>query len=352
MSEIYCKAPWTAVTYMPGGKFTPCCSWGGDHFDSPEQVRDVVGGAFLRGEIPQECMNSCPPEREGWRKMFQDYPTDLTSLQVHFLDFRNNNLCNLKCRSCGPGFSTSWASELGQQVIHLHEEVELGDIDLSHCQQVYFAGGEPLLNPQHYQLLEKLIAARVQPRVLYSTNMTVLGYKNKHVKNYWPKFNHVSVNASIDAVGEIAEIVRSGTKWSQIEENIAWCKSQSYVQLSYAPVISAINIWWIDQLFDYLSQQQVTEHAFQPVLANPDGAEGLGLIPWEFRDSLIAKLETAPHQHVNIDRAIDVLRTVDNTQAWWKFTARQLMMDHTRGEGWFQHLPVQQQVYRKIFKYG
>jgi hypothetical protein len=87
-------------------------------------------------------------------------------------------------------------------------------------------------------------------------------------------------------------------------------------------------------------------------LANPDGAEGLGLIPWEFRDSLIAKLETAPHRHVNIDRAIDVLRTVDNTQAWWKFTARQLMMDHTRGEGWFQHLPVQQQVYRKIFKYG
>jgi hypothetical protein len=86
MSDIYCKAPWTSTTYMPGGKFTPCCSWGGNHFDSPEQVRDVVGGAFLRGEIPKECMNSCPPDKPGWRQMFQHYPTDLTSLQVHFLE--------------------------------------------------------------------------------------------------------------------------------------------------------------------------------------------------------------------------------------------------------------------------
>jgi len=350
MSEIYCKAPWTSVTYMPGGKFTPCCSWGGDHFDSPEQVRDVVGGAFLRGEIPQECMNSCPPDREGWRKMFRDYPTDLTNLQVHFLDFRNNNLCNLKCRSCGPGFSTSWASELGQSVIHLHEEAALHYVDLTRCQQVYFAGGEPLLNPQHYQVLEQLIATNARPHLMYSTNMTVLGYKSLHVKDYWPHFDIVNVNASIDAVGSIAETVRSGTKWSAIEQNLAWCREQSNVKLRYAPVLSAINIWWIDQLFDYL--KDVTADEFQPVVANPDGAEGLGLIPHEYRPSLIAKLETAPHRHVNIDRAIEVLRTVDATSQWWKFVARQLMMDQVRGERWFQDLPVQQQVYRKIFKHG
>lgn len=349
MSDIYCKAPWTSTTYMPGGKFTPCCSWGGNHFDSPEQVRDVVGGAFLRGEIPKECMGACPPDKPGWRQMFQHYPTDLVNLQVHFLDFRNNNLCNLKCRSCGPGFSTSWASELGHPVIHLHEETELGDIDLTHVQQIYFAGGEPLLNPQHYQLLEKLIAAQLQPRIMYSTNMTVLGYKNKHVKDYWSKFKQINVNASLDAVGDVLETVRSGSEWSQVEENINWCKSQSYIKLSYSPVISAINIWWIDQLFDYFSQQQIKMEQFQPVLANPDGAEGLALIPWEFRDALISKLEKAPYQNENVSRAIDVLRTQDATAGWWKFMAQQLMMDHVRGEFWFDRLPVQQQVYRKIF---
>ena len=97
MNKIYCKAPWTSVSYMPGGKYSPCCAWGGTTFNSREEMTETVGGAFLRGEVPKECANSCPPDADGWRGMYKNYDTDCKTHKINFLDFRNNNLCNLKC---------------------------------------------------------------------------------------------------------------------------------------------------------------------------------------------------------------------------------------------------------------
>ena len=117
--NIYCKAPWTSISYRPGGKFAPCCQWNDKYFDSPEQVIQQVGGAFLNDNIPAGCQSACgidiPIDTPGrhYRKNFDRYQTDFKSSTVQFLDFRNNNLCNLKCRSCGPKFSTSWSAEIG-----------------------------------------------------------------------------------------------------------------------------------------------------------------------------------------------------------------------------------------------
>ena len=156
--KIYCKAPWVSISYMPNAKYAPCCAWHGDTFDSIEEMTDKVGSAFLRGEVPNQCQNSCPADRPGWREEFESFDTDLKSHQIQFLDFRNSNLCNMKCRSCTPLFSTAWASEAKQEQIVLHESTPIKSIDLTRCKKVYFAGGEPLLNPQHYEVLEKIIA--------------------------------------------------------------------------------------------------------------------------------------------------------------------------------------------------
>ena len=58
MTRPYCKAPWVSVSYMPGGKFAPCCQWNGKFFDSVEEMTSTVGGKFLAGEVPAECQSA------------------------------------------------------------------------------------------------------------------------------------------------------------------------------------------------------------------------------------------------------------------------------------------------------
>ena len=351
MSEVYCKAPWTSVSYMPGGKYAPCCGWGGDTFNSQEEMTEIVGGAFLRGEVPEQCNNACKPDQAGWRANFEQFDTDYKTHQIQFLDFRNNNLCNLKCRSCGPGFSTSWASEAGVIDISLYNPTSVADIDLSCCKTVYFAGGEPLLNPQHYEVLEKLIAQGADPALMYSTNMTVLGAKTKTVKDLWPAFSTVNLHASIDAVGKYAEIVRSGSNWETIEQNLEWMRTQSNVNIRIATVISAINIWWLPELLEYFSWMQPGQ--FEPVLANIGSTIGISVIPMEYRMPLITVLEDSKFRdHINVSAAIEALRTQDHSNQWYKFLTQQLIQDNYRKESWFDNLPIKHDVYRKALHVG
>ena len=347
MSEIYCKAPWVGVTYMPNGEFTPCCAWGGPTFTSRQEMTDKVGGAFLRGEVPTACNNPCKPGQPGWRDEFKNFPTDYKTHQIHFLDFRNNNLCNLKCRSCGPGLSTSWASEMGTVNINLHRAESIADMDLSHCKKIYFAGGEPLLNSQHYEILQRLIDIGIDPVLMYSTNMTVLGAKNKSVKNLWPHFSRINVHASIDAVGIHAEFVRSGSSWKTIESNLSWMRTQSNVNIKIGPVISAINIWWFDKLLDYFAWVDVRD--FEPVLANIGSALGITVIPKIYRGPLIDLLSSSKYAgHGNMATAISALQTLDHSDQWYKFLCQQLILDNYRSESWFNHLPVKHDVYKQI----
>lgn len=351
MAEVFCKAPWTSVSYMPGGKYAPCCAWGGEPFNSREEMTEVVGGAFLRGEVPKQCANPCKPDRPGWRTTFDRFETDYKTHQIKFLDFRNNNLCNLKCRSCGPVFSTSWASEASATSISLYEPTDVANMDLSKCQKVYFAGGEPLLNPQHYEILEKLIAQKANPELMYSTNMTVLGAKTKSVKELWPSFSMINVHASIDAVGKHAGIVRSGSDWATVESNLQWMRTQRNINIRIATVISAINIWWLPELLEYFSWLQPDQ--FEPVLVNLDNTISVSVIPLEYREPLIAALESSKFKnHLNIKAAIDALRTQDHSNLWYQFLTQQLIQDNYRNEAWFDNLPIKHNVYRKALYIG
>ncbi len=352
MTEVYCKAPWTSVSYMPGGKYTPCCGWGGAGFDSREEMTDTVGGAFLRGKVPAQCNNACKPDQAGWRANFANFDTDYKTHQIQFLDFRNNNLCNLKCRSCGPEFSTSWASEAGVEDISLYNPIDVADMDLSRCRKVYFAGGEPLLNPQHYEVLERLIAQGADPElIMYSTNMTVLGAKSKSVRDLWPKFKTINVHASIDAVGKYASIVRSGSDWTTVEQNLQWMRTQPNVNVKIATVISAINIWWLPQLLEYFDWMEPGQ--FEPVLANIGSTIGVSVIPPQYRMPLTDALEKSKFRnHINISAAIDALHTQDHSDQWYKFLTQQLIQDNYRSESWFDNLPIKHDIYRKALYIG
>jgi hypothetical protein len=92
--------------------------------------------------------------------------------------------------------------------------------------------------------------------VSYNTNLSTLSYKQWNVIDKWYHFSDVTVGASIDASGAVAEYMRHGTIWSDIVANVYAIKQGApHVKLQIASTVSGLTIenlidlqnTWIDQ---------------------------------------------------------------------------------------------------------
>jgi len=164
------------------------------------------------------------------------------------MEIKLNNLCNLKCRMCHPMDSTSWND--WDQVEEFYKKENnflvpvidrLGlkrnkylcpfeDTDnwwasfeklLPHFRRVEFAGGEPLMDPQHYKILDMLKPYAKNIEIKYATNGTTLGIKGgRTIHDYWPYFKSVAVNVSIDGIHDVYNYIRGNSDFSLVEANI------------------------------------------------------------------------------------------------------------------------------------
>lgn len=281
--------PWTHMHAYPDGRVYPCCLaeyWypiGDLRKNTMEEVWNQEGYRTIRinmlNEQPSpQCTKCYEQEENGLFSMRNDSnrnyghhiaEVDQTledgthpEFQIRYWDVRFSNLCNFSCRSCGPIFSSNWYNDhvklynrkpdvLGREMARV--EYTAGDEDamleqmlphIPYLEQVYFAGGEPLIMKEHYFMLEKLIeAGKTDIRLQYNTNFSELRFKDKHVFEYWKHFKNVSVGASLDASGARAELMRRGTDWKQTVENRQRMIAEvPHVDFYIAATISAMNV--------------------------------------------------------------------------------------------------------------
>ena len=98
----------------------------------------------------------------------------------------------------------------------------LTDIINDTLEIVYFAGGEPLIIPYHYEMLDYMIkndyAKNIELR--YNTNLSTLKYKSVDLLKNWSSFKNITLSPSIDMIGEQGEYHRYGSKWNDIINNL------------------------------------------------------------------------------------------------------------------------------------
>jgi hypothetical protein len=185
----------------------------------------------------------------------------IEDFKLKYMDIRFSNICNMKCRSCGPSCSSLWAQEykerhgevmlrdrfgLNKIVVTNNENDDLWEKLLPYLddvEEVYFAGGEALITPEHYRILDYWLAkGKTDVKVTYTTNFSVFKFKDKNVLDYWKKFPKVEIYASLDASGDLAEYMRKGTIWKDIEENAFMIKREvPHVRFEITPTISLWN---------------------------------------------------------------------------------------------------------------
>jgi organic radical activating enzyme len=208
-------------------------------------------------------------EAELIERINPDY--SLNKIEFNYLDVRFSNICNLKCRSCGSHFSSLWYADeekLGwnkwqpdrKKIMISVGETDMMDLileQLPNVKEIYFAGGEPLIQDEHYLILDKILELGIQDQIeiRYNTNFAKLTHKGKKVTDYWSKFSNVVVGASLDANYERGEYMRKGLVWSEAVQNrktiMAECPNvQFHISLTLS-IMNAYNIVdfhreWVD----------------------------------------------------------------------------------------------------------
>jgi hypothetical protein len=201
---------------------------------------------------------------------------EITDFKMKYMDLRFSNMCNMKCRSCGPGCSSLWAQEFVDRVgeetyekyfkttkIVINKADEMGFMSklkpyLKDVTEVYFAGGEIIITPEHYECLDYWIenGLNEQIELTYTTNFSSLKYKDKDLIGYWKKFPKLKIWASLDASGEVAELIRKGTDWDRIVKNMRTLKEQvPHAEFQFTPTISIWNVFHFPDFFDYMIEQ-------------------------------------------------------------------------------------------------
>lgn len=300
MKDNFCIVPWIHLNTEPKGHTKPCCAYDDRQMHWPtlqqmslEQLwncdeQKLLRLQFLNNLQPKGCETCFERENSGAHSLRmainerfekhidaakRDTKKDGTydDFNLVYWDFRFSNICNFKCRMCGHGCSSSWHDEDEEKTkfpkiidSHYHGQDLMQYVDkfLPIVEEIYFAGGEPLIMPEHYLILDKLIETqRYDVYLRYNTNMSTLKYKNYDLVEIWKQFSQVDIFASIDGIEENAEYTRHGTDWNRIENNLKkifeisnLCDDQSNINLYISSTIHIYNIFHFPKLIDKLME--------------------------------------------------------------------------------------------------
>ncbi len=214
--------------------------WGNDYY---QEFRK----RFLRNERPSTCAKCYDIEDAGGRSDRMNFnsmynpkiqPNVETGNQYNApldLDIRPGNLCNLKCRMCGPVSSSQLEKEITDNSELLSPFLGKGTIRKSNVleneyniefllqaadkgERIKFLGGEPTIMPEVDKFLDILIDKEYfDVPIHFTTNCT---NNNKRFLDKLAKFSRISFNYSIDGVGKVVEYIRTPVKFSTINKTI------------------------------------------------------------------------------------------------------------------------------------
>jgi MoaA/NifB/PqqE/SkfB family radical SAM enzyme len=301
--------PFTGLATREDGAICACCRSHPVGFIDKDRLEDIwnndtmrrIRRQILHSERPPECEPCFSLEDQGVESLRERhiagiipearinlYPDAISKLnttdytmpfEIPTMELKLNNLCNLKCRMCHPMDSTSWndwgevkefykaEGNIMYDIVEEHGLESKPFLDkfqdnpewwasleklLPHFRRVEFAGGEPLMDPQHYRILDMLAPYGNQIEIKYATNLSMLGKSNRTVWEYWPKFKSVAVNVSIDGLGPSYEYIRGNASWAELVNNIKQIQTISNIsRIVGAVTVQVSNVLILDKMIKY-----------------------------------------------------------------------------------------------------
>lgn len=387
-SKTFCIYPWIHLHAYPTGEAYPCChaemgvgQVGNCRNNTLAQIWTDVPMQQLRADMLSETPNSTcgrcyEQEANGFfsgRKSANKHhghhvkKLEQNPFEMTYWDIRFSNLCNLKCRSCGHIFSSQWYQDqaklaggdwkdrntvlnyAGRTELDMWEQLEP---HLDYVEQIYFAGGEPLLMEEHYRILEELVKRKLfHVRLIYNTNFTHTELKGKSVFEYWKLFDSVAVGASLDDSGTRGEYIRKGTDWAVVERNrqemLAVCPE---VDFYISPTLSIMNAWHLPDFHrDWVERGLIRARDLNVNILQDPLHYRIDIAPAKYKQLLVTKYlnhitwlrDQDPLQRATngFESAIKFMMATDNTHLIDTFWRKTHELDNIRRENIMDVIP-------------
>jgi radical SAM protein with 4Fe4S-binding SPASM domain len=388
-SKTFCIYPWIHLHAYPTGEAYPCCHAemkpgivGNCRTNTLEEIWRDQPMQKLREDMLTEtphpaCTRCYEQEASGFfsgRKSANKHhghhikKLETNPFEMTYWDIRFSNLCNLKCRSCGHIFSSQWYQDQAKlaggdwkernTVLNYAGRTETDmwsqlEPHLDYVEQIYFAGGEPLLMEEHYRILDELERrGRFDVRLIYNTNFTHTDLKGRSVFDYWKKFQSVAVGASLDAMGDRAEMIRKGTDWAQVEQNRRdMLKICPEVDFYISPTLSIMNALhlpqfhraWVEQ--GLIRPQDLNVNILQDPMhyridiAPADYKTHLSSVYWSHLEWLKIVGDPLGRATQGFESAVTFMNATDNTQLIDTFWRKTHELDSIRNENIMDVIP-------------
>jgi sulfatase maturation enzyme AslB (radical SAM superfamily) len=292
LSTTFCPIPWVSTGIQQNGDLRICCQQiyhpfgklteddkmlNVNNADLNESRNNIVfkelRKSMMNGEKHPSC-NLCWKEEDtglnskrmhsikmyGFKDFIEntsdDGSIDTQRFPIRYIDIRFGNLCNLKCRYCGPTDSSLWYEDFARMsfegeipdnipmpfyggktynIVKKHNNFTIDSLDfewyesnkfwnqieklIPNIDRYYFTGGEPTINKIHFKLLQKIIDMGCSKNVNLDYNSNMFTIPDK-LYNLWGEFKSVGIGCSIDAIGELAYYLRYPSTWDSLQSNL------------------------------------------------------------------------------------------------------------------------------------
>ena len=378
MSDTFCILPFTHLSTRPNGDITPCCR----SRDTLGNIQDMtfeqawnskrqqqLRKDLLTGVRNKYCFQCWDMEDQGSvsmrqsmnktrQKMIPKTCSTLMPFEVPVLELKMSNLCNFRCRTCKPDLSTTWLKDWAD-VKHEYESIGIYNdtkrqtnfdndqfVDdilklAPTIEIVEFAGGEPLMDPLHYKVLNALEPFAANITVKYSTNLSKVKFGKFDTIASWAKFRKVDLSLSIDGYPELNNYIRTESDTDVLAENLKLVRAElgNKYDGRAALCYSAWNVFGLPESYDYFERVLDTpvhgNIAWDPIFINPQ------VLPKELKQQASDKYKkylntVEPNSERNrrihrfINQNMNFLNSKDESKYFKQFIRYTKTLDSTR----------------------
>ncbi len=245
-NKSICTLPWSGFELEPGGNVRNCVISKTKLGNiNKTNIKDIVNGkqnielkkSMLRQDLPSNCSGCHLQEKnrtdlssissrlyylkELGTKIDLDFYDDPNNFSLKHVDLRWTNACNQACVYCSPALSSKWAKELGVKINTTKQsKQEVKDFvfeNIAGLENVYLAGGEPMLMKENYEFLKLLHEKNPNCNLRVNTNLSTTG---TGIFELLCSFKNVHWTISVETMEEEYEYIRHHGSWKDFVDNL------------------------------------------------------------------------------------------------------------------------------------
>lgn len=345
-SSTFCMLPFMHIYGSAGGNMVPCCeaqeiplnnpgetaleSWNNENY---KELRR----ALAEDERPERCevcwhnedsgivSNRQQWEKDNWNEFSEvievndDYSV---SNSPKWIELKVSNFCNLKCIMCSTHSSYKRVNDLdiitkyqkdGHETKLLRPTTLFNSLNewpelWESVHTLQFTGGEPIINKEHYDLLESIpqhLKSGIKLR--YASNLSYIKFKQYDLVKIWNEFQSVNIKISMDGVGDVYNFIRQDGDWDNVYSNMLALNDEPTIDVAAGITVQAHNVFHMPEFYDFWKTSEVDLRFVTANILQTPRYLTPSVWPEEYREAIINKLKDALDRHPEMQRFINYM---------------------------------------------